>query len=321
MSKATYICMNDVQEESIDWLWYPYIAFGKLTIIQGDPGEGKTTLILNIAAKLSKGEFLEENENINEPINVIYQTAEDGLADTIKPRLVKAGADCKRIFVIDESEKLLSMDDERLEEAINTHRARLLVLDPLQAYLGGSVDMHRANEVREMTRKIKAVAERTRCAVVLIGHMNKALTAKATYRGLGSIDLFAAVRSVLLVGKIHDEENLKGMVQIKSNNGPVSKAKAFKITDNGFEWKGDYNITAEEIALGFRNENKVERAKQLLRDLAKNNSSIKSDDAVLLAKSHGISKRTLQEAQKEIGVKAKRKGNAWYLDFANIAVD
>lgn len=321
MSKATYICMNDVQEESIDWLWYPYIAFGKLTIIQGDPGEGKTTLILNIAAKLSKGEFLEENENINEPINVIYQTAEDGLADTIKPRLVKAGADCKRIFVIDESEKLLSMDDERLEEAINTHRARLLVLDPLQAYLGGSVDMHRANEVREMTRKIKAVAERTKCAIVLIGHMNKAFTAKATYRGLGSIDLFAAVRSVLLVGKIHDEENLRGMVQIKCNNAPMGKSKAFKITGDGFAWEGNFNITAEEIISDIRKESKMERAKRLLREWAKDDVLISSNDAEEVAKSHGLSKKTLENAQREIKVKAKRKGNAWYLDFTNIVLE
>jgi DNA repair protein RadA/Sms len=103
------INMADVQASSIDWLWYPFIPYGKLTIIQGDPGDGKSTLVLNIAAKLSKGEGLDDEMKPAEPINVIYQTAEDGLADTVKPRLELAGADCSRISIIDESEKSVSM--------------------------------------------------------------------------------------------------------------------------------------------------------------------------------------------------------------------
>lgn len=134
------IRMSEVQSQEIEWLWYPFIPYGKLTIIQGDPGDGKTTMVLNLAAKLSKGEALDENMKVTEPVNVIYQTAEDGLADTVKPRLELAGADCERIIVIDESDKSLSMVDERLEEAIVRTGARLLILDPIQAYLGGGMD-------------------------------------------------------------------------------------------------------------------------------------------------------------------------------------
>ena len=112
------IKMSEVQSQEIEWLWYPFIPYGKLTIVQGDPGDGKTTLILNIAAKLSKGEGLDNDMKLMESMNIIYQTAEDGLADTVKPRLEKAGADCERILIIDESDKSLSMADERLEEAI-----------------------------------------------------------------------------------------------------------------------------------------------------------------------------------------------------------
>lgn len=126
------IRMSEVQSQEIEWLWYPFIPYGKLTIIQGDPGDGKTTMVLNLAAKLSKGEALDENMKVTEPVNVIYQTAEDGLADTVKPRLELAGADCERIIVIDESDKSLSMVDERLEEAIVRTGARLLILDPIQ---------------------------------------------------------------------------------------------------------------------------------------------------------------------------------------------
>ena len=158
------IKMSEIQSQEIDWLWYPFIPYGKLTIVQGDPGDGKTTMVLNIAAKLSKGEGLEENMKVLEPMNIIYQTAEDGLADTVKPRLEAAGADCERVLVIDESDKSLSMSDERLEEAIKQTGARLLILDPIQAYLGGGVDMNRANEARDMTKKLGALAEKYKCA-------------------------------------------------------------------------------------------------------------------------------------------------------------
>ncbi len=148
------IKMSEVQSQEIEWLRYPFIPYGKLTIVQGDPGGGKTTLILNIAARLSKGEGLDSDMKLTEPMKIIYQTAEDGLADTVKPRLEKAGADCERIVVIDESDKSLSMADERLEEAIIQTGARMLILDPIQAYLGGGMDMNRANEARDMTKRL-----------------------------------------------------------------------------------------------------------------------------------------------------------------------
>ena len=189
------IRMSEVQSQEIEWLWYPFIPYGKLTIIQGDPGDGKTTMVLNLAAKLSKGEALDKNMKVTEPVNVIYQTAEDGLADTVKPRLELAGADC-------ESDKSLSMVDERLEEAIVRTGARLLILDPIQAYLGGGMDMNRANEARDMTKKLGALAEKTKCAIILIGHMNKASGNKAAYRGMGSIDFFAVARSGLEIMRL-----------------------------------------------------------------------------------------------------------------------
>lgn len=211
------IHLSEVESQQIKWLWYPFIPYGKLSIVQGDPGDGKSTLILNIAAKLSRGECIDENMNITEPVNVIYQTAEDGLADTVKPRLEAANADCSRISIIDESDKSVSMTDDRIEEAIKRENAKLCIFDPIQAYLGGDTDMNRANEAREMTKKLGGIAERTGCAIVLIGHMNKGSGAKAAYRGMGSIDFFAVARSVMLVGRIEGQSNLRAMIQIKNN--------------------------------------------------------------------------------------------------------
>ena len=153
------ISMSEINAEEVQWLWYPYIPLGKLTIIQGDPGEGKTSFILAVIAALTRGDPLPECEQAAEPMNVIYQTAEDGLADTIKPRLESAGADCTRVLVIDEGKRELTLCDARLEEAIRRTAAKLIVLDPLQAYLGSDVDMHRANEVRPVLKRLSMMAE------------------------------------------------------------------------------------------------------------------------------------------------------------------
>ena len=310
------IRMSEVQSQEIEWLWYPFIPYGKLTIVQGDPGDGKTTLILNIAAKVSRGESLENGMNVPKPINVIYQTAEDGLADTVKPRLEKAGADCERILVIDESDKSLSMVDERLEQTLLQTQAKMLILDPIQAYLGGGMDMNRANEAREMTKKLGILAEKYQCAIVLIGHMNKAGGNKAAYRGMGSIDFFAVARSVLLVGKIEGESNLRAVVQIKNNLAEFGHPKAFSLSEKGFTWIGDYEITADEVLGGVvPKANKLEQAKLFLRELSKNNNMMPSNEIFDIAEKNNVSKRTLENAKKELGIKAKKINHCWYWEL------
>lgn len=313
------IKMSEIQSQEVSWLWYPFIPYGKLTIIQGDPGDGKTTLVLNIAAWLSKGEGLDSEMKLSEPVNVIYQSAEDGLADTVKPRLELAGADCERILVIDEKEKSLSMVDERLEKAIVQTKARMLILDPIQAYLGGGMDMNRANEARDMTKKLGALAEKYQCAIVLIGHMNKAAGNKAAYRGMGSIDFFAVARSVLLVGRVEGEPNIRAVVQIKNNLAAFGHPKAFALSEDGFQWLGDYEITADEV-LGsiVPKANKMELAKRLLRELALTTDAIQSNEIFDMADEKGISKRTLENAKRELGIRARKINNSWYWELDKV---
>ena len=221
--------MSEINAEEVQWLWYPYIPLGKLTILQGDPGEGKTSFILAVIAALTRGDPLPECEQAAEPMNVIYQTAEDGLADTIKPRLESAGADCTRVLLIDEGKRELTLCDARLEEAIRRTGAKLIVLDPLQAYLGSDVDMHRANEVRPVLKRLSLMAERTQCAVILIGHMNKAQGLKSGYRGLGSIDFRASARSVLIVGRLKSGDTLRIVAQDKNSLAPEGSSIAFEL--------------------------------------------------------------------------------------------
>ncbi len=313
------IKMSEIQSQEVSWLWYPFIPYGKLTIIQGDPGDGKTTLVLNIAAWLSKGEGLDSEMKLSEPVNVIYQSAEDGLADTVKPRLELAGADCERILVIDEKEKSLSMVDERLEKAIVQTKARMLILDPIQAYLGGGMDMNRANEARDMTKKLGALAEKYQCAIVLIGHMNKAAGNKAAYRGMGSIDFFAVARSVLLVGRVEGEPDIRAVVQIKNNLAAFGHPKAFALSEDGFQWLGDYEITADEVLGGIvPKANKMEQAKRLLRELALTTDAIQSNEIFDMADEQGISKRTLENAKREFGIRAKKINNSWYWELDKV---
>jgi archaellum biogenesis ATPase FlaH len=307
------IQMSQVEVEKIQWVWYPYIPYGKITVVQGDPGEGKTTFVLALIALLTKGESLPEEETGAEPINVIYQTAEDGLADTIKPRLLSVGADCSRVLVIDENEVELTLSDERLEQAIKKTNAKVIVLDPIQAYLGGDVDMHRANEIRPIMKRLALLAERTDCAVILIGHMNKMGGAKSAYRGLGSIDIRAAVRSVLVVGRVKDEPTLRIVAHDKSNLAPEGKSIAFELDpDTGFAWKGYCETTVDELLCGNGSLlSKTAQAEKLLKDLLSEGEML-SEEITNQAKELDISNRTLKIAKQNIGVKSFRKGDKWY---------
>lgn len=314
LTEMNLIKMSDIEAKEVEWLWYPFIPYGKLTIIQGDPGDGKTTLVLNIAAALTQGKGFENDMNVEEPMNVIYQTAEDGLADTVKPRLEQAGAECSKVLVIDESEKSLSMTDERIEKALDETGARLLIMDPIQAYLGGGTDMNRANEAREITKHLAIIAEKKNCAIVLIGHMNKAGGIKAAYRGMGSIDFIAVARSVLLVGRVPGIDNRRAVIQIKNNLAPMGHAKAFDLSEDGFEWIGNYEISVEEVLGGYSyKESKLDQAKQLFRELAKDKDRISSLELIELAKAEGMSKRTMDTAKKELGIKSVKVNNTWFL--------
>lgn len=315
------INMEQVEVEKIDWLIYPFIPFGKVTIVQGDPGEGKTTMVLQIIAKLTKGEsvlpgsdepILEGKTMALDPVNVIYQTAEDGLGDTIKPRLLAAGADCSRVMVIDDNDQALTMMDVRLEEAIIQTKARLVVLDPIQGFLGADVDMHRANEIRPLMKRVAILAEKYHCAIILIGHMNKNSNGKSSYRGLGSIDFQAAARSVLIVGRIKDEPEVRVVCHTKSSLAPEGKAIAFRLDkNNGFEWIGEYDISADELLNGEGKGQKTRKAKEfLLEILADGGMAQKKIEEE--AEKLGIKKKTLRNAKMELGIDSVKRGNQWY---------
>ena len=310
------IRMSEVDTQTVEWLWEPYIPFGKVTIVQGNPGEGKTTFALRLAAACTNRKPF-PHMAAHEPFNVIYQTAEDGLGDTIKPRLMEAEADLDRVLVIDESKQGLSLSDERIERAIRQTGARLIILDPIQAYVGEKTDMNKANEIRPIFRRLAEIAERTGCAVILIGHLNKAAGGQSAYRGLGSIDFRAAARSVLLIGRVKREPNVRVIVHDKSSLAPEGKPMAFCFDpETGFSWIGEYDITADELlsGAGGNTATKTEQAEQLILDLLADGKELASEDIVKAATEAGISERTVQNAKRNMGgiLGARRVGGQWY---------
>ena len=305
--------MDQVELQQVQWLWEPYIPFNKISMLQGDPGEGKTMLALWLAAACTTGEALPGMKPMA-PFNVIYQSAEDGLADTIKPRLMDAGADQSRIFFVKEDKKPLTLLDQRIEEAICEAEARLMILDPIQAFLGNRVDMNRANEVREVLGRVGAVAERTECAIFLLGHLNKAAGISSVYRGLGSIDFRAAARSILLVGSLRNDPNVRIMVHDKSSLAPKGKSLAFGLGDDkGFRWLEGYeDVTANALLCGAASDTKTAMAEELIRELLSGGEEIPSEEVFSKAKERGISERTVNAAKKNIpGIQSVRRGNTW----------
>ena len=303
------IRMSDVELTPVEWLWKPYLPFGKLSVLQGNPGEGKTYFAMHLAAACTNGKLLPNMERM-EPFNVIYQTAEDGLGDTVKPRLIEAGADLNRVLVIDDSEVQLTLSDERIEKAIVENNARLVIIDPIQAYLGADVDMNRANEVRPIFMRLGQVAQRTGCAILLIGHLNKAAGMQSLQRGLGSIDIAAAVRSVMFIGKLKHDPTMRILTHEKSSLAPPGASLAFSLGDEGgFRWVGEYDITADEMLSGIepQRETKTQQAKDLICALLAGGKQVLSEDIDKAALERGIPGRTVRDAKRELGDALKSK--------------
>ena len=303
------IRMSDVELTPVEWLWKPYLPFGKLSVLQGNPGEGKTYFAMHLAAACTNGKLLPNMERM-EPFNVIYQTAEDGLGDTVKPRLIEAGADLDRVLVIDDSDVQLTLSDERIEKAIVENNARLVIIDPIQAYLGADVDMNRANEVRPIFMRLGQVAQRTGCAILLIGHLNKAAGMQSLQRGLGSIDIAAAVRSVMFIGKLKHDPTMRILTHEKSSLAPPGASLAFSLGDEGgFRWVGEYDITADEMLSGIepQRETKTQQAKDLICTLLAGGKQVLSEDIDKAALERGIPGRTVRDAKRELGDALKSK--------------
>ena len=304
---------SNVSAKPVEWLWYPYIPFGKLTVIQGDPGEGKSTFVLNLVSILTNGQMMPDGYKLSSPGIAIYQCAEDGMADTIKPRLVQAGANCKRVAYIIDNDIALTLEDGRIDSAIQETGANMLIIDPIQAFIPPDADMLSATKMRSVLRKLAATAEKHQCAVILIGHMNKGSGAKSLYRGLGSIDIAAIARSVLMISRDENRPSIRYMYPIKSSLAPEGAAIAFSFNEHGgLEWQGRYELNTSTLIDSVTvKTSKREKARAKMIQLLEQGDKPAKEVYAGLA-DIGVGSRTVEKVKKELQIKTYRSGGCWY---------
>ena len=312
--RPVIVRLAEVEPEEVAWLWEPYIPLGKLTILEGDPGVGKTWLALQLAAIVSRGAPFPGPDGVpkerREPANVVYLSAEDGLADTLRPRLDKAGADVSRVFALTGWEGVDPETGQKkagsitlaaldvIEAALRQVKPALVVVDPIQAYMGAGVDMHRANEVRPVLAGLAALAERYKCAALCIRHLGKSQQDRAIYRGLGSIDFAAAARSILLVGQHPEDERKRVLAQSKNSLAAKGASIAFELREDGFFWCGVANVTAEALLAPAKSEEEksaVDEAADFLRE-ALADGPRPAKEVIKEAGSLGINEKSLRRA-------------------------
>jgi hypothetical protein len=326
------VCLATIEPEAVEWLWKPYIPLKMLTLVSGDPGVGKTSLAMALAARLTRGEGMDERQ-ASEPGNVLYLTQENSPAHVLRPRFDALGGDSYHFFLLrgtfgeDEQPGGITLADTlQLEEAITRHEARLVVIDPLQSFLGAGVDAHRANQTRPVMDGLIRLSERTGCAVVITRHLSKGMGGSALYRGMGSVDITGAARCELLVARDPEDSSRIIMAHSKSNLGPFGPSLAFSIGKDGLVTLcGESSHKADDLLSGPVTDDErsaVEEAQDFLRE-ALSGGPQASTAIQEQAEAQGISAATLRRARKSLGVERKPAGfgKPWMLALPSVAQD
>lgn len=309
----TLVPLEDVEAEQVEWLWYPYIPRGKLTIIEGDPGLGKSWLTMALAHYVSIGKKLPENNLPLQQGPVIILSAEDGIADTIKPRLLTLGCSGKDIYAIPEAFTLNEAGILALKKAALKLKPELIIIDPLVAYFGGKIDMHKANETRSVMKLISQLAEEIHTAIVCVRHLAKGQKDKAIYRGIGSIDITAAARSCLAIGRNpEDPNNGRVICHIKSNLAPLGKPIAYELqpgTKEPFNFIGHISVDVNAVLNQEPTDVKgiIEEAKDWLEAFLTTNGPTSSEVLHRECEAHGITWENLRKARKALKVQTTTK--------------
>jgi putative DNA primase/helicase len=315
------VCMADVEPEEVEWLIEPYIPLGKLTMVEGDPDEGKSFAMLALTAAITSERDL-PFAKVNEAGNVLLLSAEDGRADTIRPRLDLLGADVQRVFAVKAPLVLDEKGFEQLERLIVKRQAKVVLIDPLFAYVGGKTDINQDNKVRAITSRLADIAERNRCAIIGLRHLPKAQQRNAKTAGSSSIAWTAAARSVLLFGHEPDDEQTRGFVHTKHNLSKAGASQGYRIDEvDGkphFQWTGECDLTAEKI-LVLQNYNgvkqpKLEEAVGFLGDVLEHGEQPQKE-IEKRARKLGISWATVRRAQEKLKIHPYRpegSNRAWW---------
>jgi len=312
----------EVPRERVTWLWPGYLPVGKVVVLDGDPGLGKSTVTADLAARITVGKAMPDGSGGGDPGAVVLLSAEDGVADTIAPRLELAGADLDLVTVIEHLELPdgkpvpleLPTDLDQLEAVVRDLGARLVTIDPLVAYLAGSVNANRDQDVRRALHPVRDMAERTGAAILLVRHLRKAATDSAVQRGGGSIGIIGAARVGLMVARDPADPDRRILAMTKSNVGPIPPAMAYRLLPDdalgvaAVAWEGPTDHRADDL-LGAPVERpapKRELAEKLLRELLADGPRRRSEIEEA-AEEAGVSWRTVETAKADLGVWSEQR--------------
>jgi AAA domain len=334
------ISAGGVKMQRVDWLWDNYIPRGKVSDIQGNPGDNKSTLTADFAARVTRGWPWPDDALGGKPGDVLILSSEDDARDTIVPRLAAAGADLDRVHLIGTSSLPTFPEDcDQLEQAIRKYDARMVVIDPLDSYLNPKIDGNKNSDVRRVLTRLRAVAEATGCAILMIRPLSKdPKVTNALYRGLGSIGYTGAARATFLVGRLPEDPEVRVLTGIKCNLGSMPPALGFKIgevTVNGHdgepiktiktEWIGPVKVSSRDMltepepARHRPKTGKREAAIAFIKEFLGDGLDHSSDELEAMAKEANISHSTLWRAREDLGVRARKKGYGgdWLISLPN----
>ena len=245
---------SEVPYEPPRWVLAPYFQIGKGTLIQGDNGSGKTAFMCGVAAHITTGRAL-LNSEVAAPGNVLMLSVEDDLP-VLRGRIEANGGDLTKVHFMTNAAGM-TFTSPAVEEAIKLVHPSMVIFDPFQAFLGAGVDMFRANETRPQLAKLFELCAREGCCCAIIAHMGKNADRSPVNRSLGSVDIPAAMRSILQLVKDPDAENGCIMVHIKCSNAPKGRAIAYTIGDRGGVcWTGYKDMTADDIVIAAQRKEK-----------------------------------------------------------------
>lgn len=305
------ICLDEIKTKSVDWLWKPYIPLGYITIVVGDPGVGKSYLLVDLCSRITNGQafpFNEENDEKTIQGKIIFQNGEDGIEDTVKERFETCNANLKNVYIINEIENpIFSLEDlDRFENALKQIRPKLIIIDPVQRYIG-NISMNSANEVRNILAPIGNLALKYNCSIILVMHETKSKNTGTLYRALGSIDFVGIARSMLTLS-INDD-GTRCISHTKSTKGKKGDSISFNITEKGII----YLNKVEQIENNIDSLAPREEAKDFIVNILKENNGLYSAQKITdLAKEKGISPATLARAKKELRVESIQNNAKWY---------
>lgn len=308
------ICMEDIEDEEVAWLYPPYVPRGKITLCGAYPGTGKTYLMCYMVACVTTGrQFFDIIPFDSKPENAMYITTEDGLGDTIKKRIKECGGDVKRAYSVIDPDAELTFDSPELEELIKQVEPALLVMDPFQSYIGEKTEMNAANKTRAVLNNIVRIAEKYNTAIVLVCHFNKNNLGDAITRIMGSTDIVGLSRSYLALGTVPNKKNIKFMSHEKSSLDKRGETKLFHIDphNGGIVWDGDSDCGMDEYTAMKRGQNSrspsVDAAMLFLLNNIPGEKRLVSE-LKKLAEANRISYDTLNRARIKLNIESKQEG-------------